>query len=297
MAEEKDLSNENRNGDFTQHSKSQCIDYLVSLNDPEEPFYSKDALERHDLFTLQVWASKAFVAREFMVRQGLMKDTIAHIPKELKMVHPPTAAEIIRAKEEEEKKNDDNDGFGLEKEKESNKSSNNSNSSSSNSNGNGNQQRGKKRKLDNFGLMPQNQGYELVTPEEAARFRAGGFAAVKSEVDKLAGIQFFKKINGNGQVLYCELYPDGSSKVRPLPQQRPLAYDSDDDVYDDGFQQQLMGDSFFGNGFSDGYRPKKRHRSRVAIGQMVRAFYYCVYDALVYDALVVLLVTLHSRLQ
>ena len=174
-----------------------------------------------------------------------------------------------------------------------------SNSNSNNSNNNGQQQRGKKRPFVNlqYGLMPKNQGYEIVPPEEAARFRAGGFAAVKSEVDKLMGIQFFKKIDGNGQVFYCELNPDGSSRVCPLPQQRPMAFDSDDDINDEGFQNQLNSDSFFGNGSVNNGRPPKRHRPRVAIGQMVRVISYCVYDALVYDALVVpfVLFTLHPR--
>ena len=49
IEEAKELDNENTNGDFSKYSKCQCVDYLVSLNDPEEPFYSKEALDRHDL--------------------------------------------------------------------------------------------------------------------------------------------------------------------------------------------------------------------------------------------------------
>ena len=49
-------------------------------------------------------------------------------------------------------------------------------------------------------VTAQGQGFEIVSPEEAARFGACGFAAVKSEADKLAGMEFFKQINGNGQV-------------------------------------------------------------------------------------------------
>ena len=253
--------NNNPNGDFSNYSQSQCVDYLASLNDPSEPFYSKEALNRYDLLTLQIWCKKAFDSREFMIRQGLMEENMQFIPKQLKMVRPPTAMEIIQAHQAEEKESKQEDGLEREKSNNNNNSSSNSMANGNNDNDNGNR-RGKKRPFGDieYGLMPDNQGFELVSAEEAARFRARGFAAVKSEVDKLIGIQFFKKINGNGQVFYCQLNPDGSSRVCPLPQQRPMAFDSDDDINDEGFQNNLNRDPFFGFG-NDG-RPPKRHRSR-----------------------------------
>ena len=34
--------------EFSNSTKEQCIDYLLSLNDPNEPFYSKGALDQYD---------------------------------------------------------------------------------------------------------------------------------------------------------------------------------------------------------------------------------------------------------
>ena len=50
------------------------------------------------------------------------------------MVHPPTAAEIIKAKEDEDRKDNGSDGFGLEQEKEKNSNSNQFNAIHNNSN-------------------------------------------------------------------------------------------------------------------------------------------------------------------
>ena len=87
------------------------------------------------------------------------------------------------------------------------------------------------------------------------------------------GIQFFKKVNGNGQVYYNQRKPDGSTQVCQLPQQRPTGYDSDDDIYDEGFQDQMASDPFFNGGghFNDNIRPNKRRK--IQLGQMVRVFY------------------------
>ena len=146
--------NNNPNGDFSNYSQSQCVDYLASLNDPSEPFYSKEALNRYDLLTLQIWCKKAFDSREFMIRQGLMEEKNQFIPKQLKMVRPPTAMEIIQAHQAEEKESKQEDGLEREKSNNNNNSSSNSMANGNNDNDNGNRP-GKKRPFDDieYGLM------------------------------------------------------------------------------------------------------------------------------------------------
>ena len=106
VEQEQGGDNDNSIPNFAKSTKTQCIDYLLTLNDPEERFYQKGALDQYNLLTLQIWAKKAFDSREFMVRQGLMDEKVVYIPKALKMVRPPTAMEIINAHraEENEKK-------------------------------------------------------------------------------------------------------------------------------------------------------------------------------------------------
>ena len=255
---------------FVNATKAQCIEYLLSLNDPQEPFYDNMELASNEESVLRVWARKAGIAFRYLKSQGRIADDVTHIPAAFKMVKMPTANEVELAQAQianQARANNNNNARGDLIDGGNNDNSN----ENSNVNVNGNQQqRGQKRGFDEprYGPMPDNQDYELVTTEEAAKFRACGFKVVQEDLDKLMGIPFFKKVNGNGQVFYCKILRNGASEIRQLHQQRqrPLAFDSDDDIYDEGFQDQMSNDVFFG---ANNQRPRKR-RKKVQIGRMVR---------------------------
>ena len=287
-AEAQDEKKQEMDLNFTNATKEKCIEYLLSLNDPDEPFYENIQLVAHDVSILRVWARKAGIAFRYLKGQGSIPEGTVHIPAAFKMVKLPTKTEVELAQAQiaAQVRANNNNNNNVMGDLSHNGGGNNNND---NDNNPANQQRGQKRRLNapQYGNMPEGQDYELVTTEEAAKFRARGFKVVQADVDKLMGIQFFKKVNGNGQVFYCKLLQNGESEIRQLLQQRqrPLAYDSDDEIYDDGFQNQMSNDPFFGQSQQ---RPRKR-RKKVQIGHMVRNLHSCVYDALVYDALVVFL--------
>ena len=259
---------------FQNATKEKCIEYLLSLNDPAEPFYDNMELVAHDVSVLRVWARKAGIAFRYLKGNGSIPEGTAHIPAAFSMVKLPTASEVELAQAQiaaQARANNNNNSNVMGNLNDNGGGNNNNNNDNGNVNGMDNQQRGQKRNFNapQYGNMPQGQDYELVSTEEAAKFRARGFKVVQADLDELIGIQFFKKVNGNGQVFYCKLLPNGGSEIRQLHQQRqrPLAYDSDDEIYDDGFQNQMKNDPFFG----PEQRPRKR-RKKVQFGHMVRNF-------------------------
>ena len=295
--ENNDSINTNNNGkkeqpprighDFSKQSHAYCVQYLVDLNDPQQnpPFYVKAELTACSLEKLRYWCSHASQVHQQLIDLKLIDADLVYIPLRFNKVEPPTQQQLDEEKEQQQdkekhKSNNNNNNNNNDNNTNSNSTTNSTNNHNSNTTG-----RKRSRRDINYGPMPTGCGFVKVDPAEAARFRAGGFKVIESEVNELMGIQFFKKVNGNGQVYYCELAPDGTSKVCALPQQRPLAYDSDDDIKDEGFQNQMRTDPFFINPDGDS-RPDKRRRQS-DFGHMVRVFSYCVYDALVYDALVV----------
>ena len=64
-------------GNFRQHSKQQCIAYLLSLNDPGKSFYSNNDLEAYNIDTLRLWATNAFKFLSTLKRQTLVAGEIA----------------------------------------------------------------------------------------------------------------------------------------------------------------------------------------------------------------------------
>ena len=125
-----------------------------------------------------------------------------------------------------------------------------------------------------YAPMPDDEKYEEVSTQDAARFFNGGFEGVKKDVEALMDVQFFKIKNGNGQVFYMRKDKNGKSRIAKLHQKnRPTGYDTDDDVDDEGFQDQMNRDPFFQDRQGrQGAPPKKR--KKVSIGHMVRYIYY-----------------------
>ena len=78
---------------------------------------------------------------------------------------------------------------------------------------------GVKRSCDEYyAPMPDDEKYEEVSTQDAARFFNGGFEGVKKDVEALMGVQFFKIKNGNGQVFYMRKDKNGKSSIAKLHQ-------------------------------------------------------------------------------
>ena len=268
-------------GDFSDWEDEKLVAYLLSLNDPSSPQYTKQEFDNIQLNQLRAWATEAYKFHQYLQLQDRIPKSQKWIPTGEGKVHMPLGAKVDQildeskrlfklkkkvAQQEEKKSNDEKEDVDIE-------ASNGRGHVSGSDNSGVHQQRqqGRKRAFEEYyAPMPDDEKYEKVTVEDAARFFAGGYNAVQSDVEQLMGIQFFKLKNGNGQVFYMRKGSDGQAypaRLHQKQQQRPLAYDSDDDIDDEGFQDQMRRDPFFMD--RPGGKPPKK-RSKVSFGHMVR---------------------------
>ena len=291
-------------GDFATWSQAQLVLYFISLNDPQQPLYKKDDLESVPVEQLRAWATKAYKIWNAYQLQGKIPSQQQWIPAKEGQVPMPLGQEVTSVLKERAKLTRMEQLLAQEEEKQKHQNQNNNVRFQEEVdvnvqlNGNGNnqvpnnqpphqqqqQKRGIKRSLEDCYLaMPDDEKYEEVQPEEAARFVNGGFAAIKEDVDVLMGIQFFKVKNGNGQVFYMKRDKNGNDRIKKLRQKRrPTGFDSDDEIEDEGFQDQLNRDPFFRRRHFFGEPPKKK--PKVSIGHMVRKFslYYFIFILVIF---------------
>ena len=280
-------------GDFATWTQSQLVLYFINLNDPQKPLYKTEELSSVPLDQLRAWATKAHKIWNAFKLQGKIPAQQQWIPAGEGKVPMPLGQEVTEVLKERakltrmEKLLAQDEANAKDKEKKGNVKFPEGNDVNVQLNGNGEQQqppqqqqhqkRGVKRSLEDCYLpMPDDEKYEEVEPEDAARFVNGGFAAIKEDVDALMGVQFFKIKNGNGQVFYMKKDKNGNDRIKKLRQKRrPTGFDSDDDIDDDGFQDQLSRDPFFRSRRYFGEPPKKK--PKVSIGHMVRSFYILIF--------------------
>ena len=285
-------------GDFDKWTKDQLTIYFLSLNDPQRPLYAKDELEPLEIKQLKAWATKAYQIWHAYQLQGKVPPNQTWIPAKEGKIPMPVGPEIdyllqqraqlsrmheLLAKDEHDQKQDQLNhqqvrfADGGEVDINVNLANDNGAQAADQQQGNPEQQRqqqrqqGVKRPFEQaFAPMPDDEKYVAVELEEAARFFNGGFAAVKADVEALMGVDFFKLKDGNGQVFYMRKDKNGKERIQRLHQRRrPTGYDSDDDVDDHGFQDQMNRDPFFrGSRRHFGVPPKKK--PKVSIGHMVR---------------------------
>lgn len=178
-------------GDFSNVPKAQCIAYLLSLNDPSNPFYDK--LEVYDIDILRLWATRAWKVYQTLKGQTLINEGVSYIPAMYKQVPLPTSLETATYKSNSNDSNNNNDA----------NDSSNSNSNNPNSGNMSTQQpRGRKQQFTNieYGSMQQNQGSndQTVITQEAAQlqFRGGGAAVhVQADVEQLMGTDVSKYVS------------------------------------------------------------------------------------------------------
>ena len=284
-------------GDFATWSQSQLVSYFAQLNDPQQPLYKKDELESVPLDQLHAWATKAYKIWNAFQLQGKIPAQQQWIPAGEGQVSMPLGQEVTVVLKERAKLTRMEQLLAQEEAKQKDNNKNDKEQFQEGvdvivqNNGNGKNQlqhqqpppqqpqpkRGVKRSLEDcYASMPDDEKYEEIQPEDAARFVNGGFAAVKEDVDALTGVQFFRIKDGNGQVFYMKKDKNGTDKIKKLRQKRrPTGFDSDDDIDDDGFQDQLNRDPFFRSRYYFGEPPKKK--PKVTIGHMVRFVFYIMF--------------------
>lgn len=291
MADPNNNNNDDENsppitGDFSEWEDQQLVNYMLTLNDPANPQYTNQEFQNIQLNQLRAWATEAYKFYQYLQLQDRIPASQKWIPHGEGKIHMPLGAKVEQildeskrlfklknklAQQEEKKSNDEKEDVNIEVDHGQGHPVNNNNN---NNGAQGQQQQGKKRQFEEYyAPMPDDPKYERVSTEEAAKFFAGGYNAIKSDVEKLMGIQFFKLKNGNGQVFYMRKDRDGHArpaKLHQKQQQRPPAYDSDDDIDDEGFQDQMRRDPFFMGG-PGGQPPKKK--SKVSFGHMVRCLF------------------------
>ena len=278
-------------GDFATWSQDQVITYFLQLNDPTKPLYEKDELASLHLNQLRAWATKAYQIKQAYELQGKVEPQQKWIPAKEGKVPMPLGQEVDHILKEraritkmeallaqsEQGKQDQQQQQPQQRVRFPDGGNNNNNNDVQNGANNPppaqQQQRkqGVKRSFEDcYAPMPVDEKYEEVSTAEAAKFFNGGFASVKEDVEALMGVQFFRVKDGNGQVYYMKKDRNGNERIKKLHQKkRPTGFDTDDDVDDDGFQDQLSRDPFFRyNRRNYGAPPKKK--PKVSFGHMVR---------------------------